>query len=88
MCCPEGCMQQTHNCQDETDPITLSGVSDFVADYEISKWSNRKKSRLERRPALNASTATGSSDPMVGLPKHLCYISIFFCLGGLNGQHS
>ena len=28
-------------CRDETDPIALSGVSDFVADYEIdemAKW--------------------------------------------------
>ena len=24
-------------CCDETDPIALSGVSDFVADYEIEK---------------------------------------------------
>ena len=28
-------------CRDETDPIALSGVSDFVADYEIGEMENR-----------------------------------------------
>jgi hypothetical protein len=26
-------------CRDETDPVALSGVSDFVADHEVAKWS-------------------------------------------------
>ena len=27
-------------CPDETDPIALSGISDFVADYEIGEMEN------------------------------------------------
>ena len=41
-------------CHDETDPIALSGVCDFVQIMKLAKWRNGEWLLWERRPVMLA----------------------------------